>query len=204
MKTSSVAKALLSSVTVLALLSCACAAEPDQTKTPESAVEPAEKSENPEKVEKVPEIRLDVPATGADLFIATSTIFCHIIIMVSSAYILFNLYYPLIEDRSLSSSPFDLRRLGRHIFSSLDVVESTFSMLDIDEPVCRKRAICEVQRTASTYPLLGDYLKYLSQSLRGLDRYREAQDAGSVLEDCALLFADCPYSVLPREGIKKE
>ncbi|XP_064113488.1 uncharacterized protein LOC135220103 isoform X2 [Macrobrachium nipponense] len=109
-------------------------------------------------------------------------------------------YYPPRGYRSLrDSEPFIAR-----VLNSLDVVESTFSMLDIDEPVCRKRAICEVQRTASTYPLLGDYLKYLSQSLRGLDRYREAQDAGSVLEDCALLFADCPYSVLPREGIKKE
>ncbi|XP_066977070.1 uncharacterized protein [Macrobrachium rosenbergii] len=229
MKTSSVAKTLLSSVTVLALLSCACAGEAEKTETSENAVEAAEKSETSEKVENIHSVRLDVPATGAagtaetlqvlrnyigstfaivglmfilrelshgflmilgpskkeeqggmqegggavgageevtesdvtEMLMETTTMPAE---MMYDSYSYYNrydyyYYYPPRGYRSLrNSEPFIAR-----VLNSIDIVESTFSMLDIDEPVCRNRAICEIQRTASAYPLLGDYLKYLRQ-----------------------------------------
>ncbi|XP_068216566.1 uncharacterized protein [Palaemon carinicauda] len=242
MKTSAGAKPVLSSLTVLALLSCACAAEVEAGNDGNST-----------------QLRLDVPATGAGKranavqvmrnYIGSTFAILGLIFILRelshgfllllgpskeeeqesedadentddsgmttamppemydsySYYDRYDYYYPPPPPRHPGYR--SLRNndpLISHILNSIDIVESTFSMLDIDEPACRKRAVCEIQRTASAFPLLGEYLRYLSQSVLSLDNYREAQDAGSALEDCALLFTECPDSVLSRKDIPKD
>ncbi|XP_045118296.1 uncharacterized protein LOC123508588 isoform X2 [Portunus trituberculatus] len=80
--------------------------------------------------------------------------------------------------------------------NSIDPVEATFSMLQVNDMSCRQRVICEVQRSASAVPIIGSFLQQLSTSIPGLHHYREAQYAGAALEDCALLFAGCPEDAL--------
>nr|XP_045615608.1 uncharacterized protein LOC123768861 isoform X1 [Procambarus clarkii] len=82
------------------------------------------------------------------------------------------------------------------VLDSIDPVESTFAMLQVEEVACRRRTVCEVQRAASRMPLLGSVLQYFSPSVTGLEEYKEAQDAGAALEDCALLFSECPTSLV--------
>ncbi|XP_063840150.1 uncharacterized protein LOC135088981 isoform X1 [Scylla paramamosain] len=78
----------------------------------------------------------------------------------------------------------------------IDPVEATFSLLQVNDMSCRQRVVCEVQRSASAVPLIGSFLQQLSTSIPGLQHYREAQFAGAALEDCALLFANCPEESL--------
>ncbi|XP_068216350.1 uncharacterized protein [Palaemon carinicauda] len=77
-----------------------------------------------------------------------------------------------------------------------DPIESAFGLLRVEERVCKERVVCELQRATSTLPIVGSLLKYISPSIPGLGEYQEAQDAGAALEDCALLFSECPYSLL--------
>ncbi|XP_071546563.1 uncharacterized protein [Panulirus ornatus] len=82
------------------------------------------------------------------------------------------------------------------IFYSIDPVESAFAMLQVDDLTCRRRIICELQKVAFRMPLIGSLLLLVSRCIRGLEAYREAQEAGAALEDCALLFAECPTNTL--------
>ncbi|XP_066977076.1 uncharacterized protein [Macrobrachium rosenbergii] len=82
------------------------------------------------------------------------------------------------------------------VLKSIDPMESAFAFLKVDERVCKERAVCELQKTTSTMPLVNTVLKYVSPSIPGLSDYKKAQDAGAALEDCALLFSECPYSLL--------
>ncbi|KAK8744502.1 hypothetical protein OTU49_000842, partial [Cherax quadricarinatus] len=84
----------------------------------------------------------------------------------------------------------------QQLFLSIDPVESTFAVLDVEELACRRRTVCELQRSASSVPLLGYFLKYFSRNVNSLEKYREAQEAGAAFEDCALLFSECPTSLV--------
>ncbi|XP_064111750.1 protein TonB-like [Macrobrachium nipponense] len=82
------------------------------------------------------------------------------------------------------------------VLKSIDPMESAFAWLKVDERVCKERAVCELQKATSTLPLVNTVLGYIRPSIPGLSDYKKAQDAGAALEDCALLFSECPYSLL--------
>ncbi|XP_063593458.1 uncharacterized protein LOC134770479 isoform X2 [Penaeus indicus] len=84
--------------------------------------------------------------------------------------------------------------LGRAL-SSIDLMDVTFGVMDVEEETCRRRAVCELQRAASRMPFLGTFLQNISPSIKGMEKYKEAQQSGSALEDCKFLF-ECPYSFL--------
>ncbi|XP_042886555.1 uncharacterized protein LOC122262586 isoform X1 [Penaeus japonicus] len=84
--------------------------------------------------------------------------------------------------------------LGR-ILNSIDLMDVTFGVMDVEDDSCRRRAVCELQRAASRMPFLGSFLENISPSINGMAKYKEAQQSGSALEDCKLLF-ECPYSFL--------
>ncbi|XP_053634091.1 uncharacterized protein [Cherax quadricarinatus] len=100
-------------------------------------------------------------------------------------------YYPFLQQSLLASGP-----LLTKVLNSIDPVESTFAVLDVEELACRRRTVCELQRSASSVPLLGYFLKYFSRNVNSLEKYREAQEAGAAFEDCALLFSECPTSLV--------
>ncbi|XP_027238000.1 uncharacterized protein [Penaeus vannamei] len=84
--------------------------------------------------------------------------------------------------------------LGR-ILSSIDLMDVTFGVMEVEEESCRRRAVCELQRAASKMPFIGTFLQNISPSINGMEKYKEAQQSGSALEDCKVLF-ECPYSFL--------
>ncbi|XP_071546801.1 uncharacterized protein [Panulirus ornatus] len=94
--------------------------------------------------------------------------------------------------RSLADNESFLTR----VLNSIDPVESAFAILQVEELACRRRTVCELQQAATRMPLVASLVKYISPSIRGLEMYKEAQEAGSALEDCALLFAECPTSTV--------
>ncbi|XP_042204229.1 uncharacterized protein LOC121853903 [Homarus americanus] len=82
------------------------------------------------------------------------------------------------------------------VLNSIDPVESAFALMDVEEVACRRRTVCELQRAASRMPIIASLVQYISPSISGLEEYKEAQDAGAALEDCALLFSECPTSLV--------
>ena len=47
------------------------------------------------------------------------------------------------------------------LISRIDPVETTFSLLQVNDKTCKQRVVCEVQRSASVVPLIGAFLQQL-------------------------------------------
>ncbi|XP_042886560.1 uncharacterized protein LOC122262586 isoform X5 [Penaeus japonicus] len=115
------------------------------------------------------------------------------LLLAGSLYILLLLFAPYSETpRALSGGVTGF--LGR-VLNSIDLMDVTFGVMDVEDDSCRRRAVCELQRAASRMPFLGSFLENISPSINGMAKYKEAQQSGSALEDCKLLF-ECPYSFL--------
>nr|XP_045615610.1 uncharacterized protein LOC123768861 isoform X2 [Procambarus clarkii] len=153
-----------------------------------------------------PETKLLVdPAIKDGLGVFLGQLVTYWLAILAVFYIITAVFAPAFSGRSLSWNLWDLMPAARsgddvrfleQLLNSIDPVESTFAMLQVEEVACRRRTVCEVQRAASRMPLLGSVLQYFSPSVTGLEEYKEAQDAGAALEDCALLFSECPTSLV--------
>ncbi|XP_066977077.1 uncharacterized protein [Macrobrachium rosenbergii] len=135
-----------------------------------------------------------------DLYTVIGTLTNSHLMLLACVYFIHNvLVAPVLSGRSLSSLEnwsFALNQeLLERALNSIDPVESVFSFMRIDEDICKERTICELQRASSNYPLIRDAVEYISPYVWSLRHYKGAQEAGAALEDCALLFAECPYSI---------
>lgn len=81
-------------------------------------------------------------------------------------------------------------------YNSIDMVDTTFNVMDVESEVCRKRAVCEVESVASSNPLFSLVVNTVNSNLRGLERYSDAVEAGLGGQDCALAYDECPHSFL--------
>ncbi|XP_069996185.1 uncharacterized protein [Penaeus vannamei] len=115
------------------------------------------------------------------------------LLLGGSLYILLLLFAPYTETpRALGEGVSSI--LGR-VLHSIDLMDVTFGVMEVEEESCRRRAVCELQRAASKMPFIGTFLQNISPSINGMEKYKEAQQSGSALEDCKVLF-ECPYSFL--------
>jgi len=80
------------------------------------------------------------------------------------------------------------------LLKSIDVVDTAFNYMDIEEEVCRLKTVCEMESYAVNHPLARLAINTINSSLKGLERYQDAVDAGIEGQDCALLYDQCPYS----------
>jgi hypothetical protein len=78
---------------------------------------------------------------------------------------------------------------------SIDLVDTTFGVMNIDSEPCRKRTICEMERVATQYPIVSFIVKTVSPFVKGLSKYDDAVQRGANGEDCALYYDDCPYAL---------
>ncbi|XP_042204204.1 uncharacterized protein LOC121853889 isoform X2 [Homarus americanus] len=126
------------------------------------------------------------------------------LISLSAIYIIHVLFLPNVEHRSLSWDLWGLLSSGwsgddlgvlDRVINSIDTVESALDTMKVDHLACRELAVCHLQRIASKLPSLGLLLQVISPSISGMEKYREAQEAGAALEDCTLLYSECPTSL---------
>jgi len=97
------------------------------------------------------------------------------------------------EDNSWSSW-FGLSRMSgvmRNMYNSLDIVETGFNYMEIEDESCRMKTICELEAYAVSHPLASLAINTINSSLRGLERYQTAIEAGMAEADCALLYPQC-------------
>jgi len=80
------------------------------------------------------------------------------------------------------------------ILSSIDLVDTAFNYMDIEDETCRLKTICEVESYAINHPLAKLAINTINKSLSGLERYQDAIDAGMNGQDCALIYDQCPFS----------
>merc|ERR1712172_412724 len=79
-------------------------------------------------------------------------------------------------------------------YSHLDIVETGFRYMDIEDESCRLKTICELESYAVSHPLASLAINTINSNLRGLDRYQTAIQAGINGEDCALIYDQCRVS----------
>ncbi|XP_068216348.1 uncharacterized protein [Palaemon carinicauda] len=136
-----------------------------------------------------------------DLYTVMATLMTSILLLFAVVYFVFDiLIAPILNARSLSSLEnweFMLdSTLMERVLNSIDPVDSVFAFMKVDEDICKERTICELQRASSKFPMIKDSVEYASHFIYSLRNYKEAIRAGGDLEDCALLYSECPYSIL--------
>jgi len=82
----------------------------------------------------------------------------------------------------------------RNMYNSLDIVETGFRYMDIEDESCRLKTICELESYAVSHPLASLAINTINSNLRGLERYQTAIQAGVNGEDCALIYDQCRVS----------
>jgi hypothetical protein len=78
---------------------------------------------------------------------------------------------------------------------SLDIVDATFGVMNIQSETCRKRTICEMEKVASQYSIISFFVKTVSPYVKGLSKYDDAVQRGANGDDCALYYDECPYAL---------
>jgi len=103
----------------------------------------------------------------------------------------YNNYY---QGRNFASRAGLLPRAAKMLFNSLDIVETGFRYMDIEDETCRLKTICEMEAYAVGHPLAKLAINTINSSLRGLERYQTAIEAGMNGADCALIYDQCHVS----------
>merc|ERR1740116_659465 len=76
----------------------------------------------------------------------------------------------------------------------LSSMTGVMSNMDIEDESCRLKTICELESYAVSHPLASLAINTINSSLRGLERYQTAIQAGINGEDCALIYDQCRVS----------
>jgi len=76
-------------------------------------------------------------------------------------------------------------------YQSLDLVDTTFGILNVESEPCRARAICQIERSASQNAVLSFLTKNLNSYINGLERYEGAVQRGRAGESCEEIYSDC-------------
>jgi len=88
----------------------------------------------------------------------------------------------------------DLTGYVSSVYNSIDLVDTAFNYMDIEEESCRLKTVCEMEAYAVAHPLAKLAINTINSNLRGLDRYQDAIDAGMNGQDCAFLYDQCQFS----------
>merc|ERR1712025_709658 len=75
--------------------------------------------------------------------------------------------------------------------SSIDLVDTAFNYMDIEDEECRLKTVCEMERYAVNHPLAKLAINTVNSKLSGLSKYQDAIEAGMNGYDCTLLYSQC-------------
>jgi len=103
-----------------------------------------------------------------------------------------------IEREDVFRPFFDYEFNDSQVQQSIDLVDTTFGVMNVESEPCRKRTICEVERVASQNPIVSFFIKTVGPFVRGLEKYEDAAEKGRNGEDCALYYDECQASSLDK------
>lgn len=90
----------------------------------------------------------------------------------------------------------DTDEIPQNTIESLDLVDTTFGLLNVESEACRARAICELERTANQNVVTAFLTKNLNSYVSGLEKYESAIQRGRAGQSCEEIYADCPTNLL--------
>jgi len=90
----------------------------------------------------------------------------------------------------------DTEEVPQNTIESLDLVDTTFGLLNVESEACRARAICELERTATQNVVTAFLTKNLNSYVSGLEKYESAIQRGRAGQSCEEIYADCPTNLL--------
>jgi len=122
------------------------------------------------------------------MLVLTAAIVTLVALAATSA---FPLLLPTVQSISARHSHMGLLS---NAVSSIDLVDTAFNYMDIEEESCRLKTVCEMEAYAVAHPLAKLAINTINSNLRGLDRYQDAIDAGMNGQDCAFLYDQCQFS----------
>jgi len=99
--------------------------------------------------------------------------------------------------RQLESSWYESLGMGtitgyaRDVYNSIDLVDTAFNYMDIEDEECRLKTVCEMERYAVNHPLAKLAINTVNSNLSGLSKYQDAIEAGMNGYDCTLLYSQC-------------
>ncbi|XP_066977075.1 uncharacterized protein [Macrobrachium rosenbergii] len=138
-------------------------------------------------------------APDADVFVWIGYMGTIVCVFITAVIFYFDFILPAIAFAGRGLSSYSFGRLGQdlgllaRVADSTDPLEAAFLLMRVEDASCKKRYMCEVNQAAVRIPLFGYYMDLIRPTIKG--KYQAAQDAGSALEDCALLFSECSNNV---------
>ncbi|XP_064111752.1 uncharacterized protein LOC135219158 [Macrobrachium nipponense] len=151
-------------------------------------------------ITKVADLKaLFLTTPDADLFVWIGYMGTIICVFITVVIFYFDFVLPAIAFAGRGLSSYSFGRLGQdlgllaRVADSTDPLEAAFLLMRVEDAACKKRYMCEVNQAAVRIPLFGYYMNLIRPTIKG--KYQAAQDAGSALEDCALLFRECSNNV---------
>lgn len=144
----------------------------------------------------------EVQRTDGLLYLIEASLFAAgvvlVILLISSFFQIFlSGIFPAIGLRSAQRQEEDPSLLSNFLSSldnRLDIVDAGFNYMEIENEACRMKTICELEAYAVSHPLASLAINTINSSLRGLERYQTAIEAGMNGADCALIYDQCTVS----------
>ncbi|XP_022247905.1 uncharacterized protein LOC106464473 isoform X2 [Limulus polyphemus] len=105
---------------------------------------------------------------------------------------------PLFRSLKSTVAEMDVGRMMRAL-ESLDLTESSFQYLEIPEPQCQNRAVCELgEYMANDYPIVTRFIGLAASVTPSLHSYSVYLRNTTEHPHCQQIFADCDYSPLEK------
>jgi len=102
-------------------------------------------------------------------------------------------YYNYYQGRGFQDGGL-LARGAKMLLNSIDLVDTAFNYMDIEDEECRLKTVCEMERYAVNHPLAKLAINTVNSNLSGLSKYQDAIEAGMNNYDCTLLYSQCSGS----------
>jgi len=103
-----------------------------------------------------------------------------------------------IERQDVFRPTFNYEFDDSQVQQSIDLVDTTFKVMDVESEPCRMRTICEMERVASQNPIVSFFVRTVGPFVNGLEKYEDAAERGRNGEDCALYYDECQVSSLDK------
>lgn len=101
-----------------------------------------------------------------------------------------------IEREDVFRPTFDYEFDDSQVQRSIDLVDTTFGVMNVESEPCRMRTICEMEKVASQNPIVSFFVRTVGPFVKGLEKYDDAAEKGRNGEDCALYYDECQASSL--------
>jgi len=86
----------------------------------------------------------------------------------------------------------------------LDLVDTTFGLMNVDSEICRQKMICEMEKAAAKNSVLDFVLQNVGSYVNGLSKYENVQKEARNGRLCEEIYPECPHSIVDYSPFKRK